>query len=170
MARGALKSKKRFGGGVLEPSHHVKLTYQDKEEKNQLNILEEAQLINGFSAIRKDYDLLEHALHTLDCIYRVSQEGDQISQDLYNLLGHNLKNLSKENIILDLDLPILKLQFYLKFLSEQGVLQLESWMAPYLKVSMADHERLREIIKNDKNKISFVENITQQYLVHAKVD
>ena len=28
IARAALKSKKRFGGGVLEPSHFVKLTYK----------------------------------------------------------------------------------------------------------------------------------------------
>ena len=28
IARGALKSKKRFGGGVLEPTHFVSFTYK----------------------------------------------------------------------------------------------------------------------------------------------
>lgn len=170
LARNALKSKKRFGGGVLEPTHYVKLSFQNREEKNQLNILEEAQLINDFSLLRKNYDILEFSLQALECIYKVSQEGDQNSETLYNLLGHTLKNLSLEVFDVDLDLAILKLQFYLKFLAEQGVLELETWMGPYLRSNLSDHKKLREKIKQDRNYISLLENKIKQYLAHAKLD
>lgn len=164
LARSALKSKKRFGGGVLEPTHYVKLTFTNKEEKNQLNTLEEAQLINDFYNLRKDYDILEFALHAVDCILRVSQEGVQDSEALYNLLGHSLKNLNKENLIKTSDLLILKLQFYLKFLSEQGVLSLESWMLPYLQQSLSAHEKLRERIETDKINMSVIESTIEHYI------
>lgn len=170
LARNALKSKKRFGGGVLEPTHYVKLTFQSKEERQQLNILEEAQLINDFSFLRSHYDLLEFSLQTLECIYKVSLEGDQNSETLYNLLGHTLKNLSLEGLNLDIDLPTLKLQFYLKFLAEQGVLELEPWMGPYLKANLSDHVKLQERTKQDKAYLSIVENKVKQYLIHANTE
>lgn len=170
LARNALKSKKRFGGGVLEPTHYVKLTFQDREDRNQLNILEEAQLINDFSFLRTHYDLLEFSLQTLECIYKVSLEGDQNSEALYNLLGHTLKNLAQNQLNLDFDLPTLKLQFYLKFLAEQGVLELEPWMGPYLKTNLSEHVKLQERIKQDRGFISFVENKVKQYLVHANTE
>lgn len=170
LARNALKSKKRFGGGVLEPTHYVKLTYLNKEDRHQLNILEEAQLVNDFNSLRKNYDLLEFALQTVDCIYKICQEGDQNSATLYNLVGHTLKNLNKENINLDLDLPILKLQFYIKLLTEQGVLDLEPWMSGYLQTKLSDHEILRTKILNDKNFVSLIENKIKHYLLHANLD
>ena len=164
LARSALKSKKRFGGGVLEPTHYVKLTFSNKEEKNQLNILEEAQLIHDFYNLRKDYDILEFALQAVDCILRVSQEGVQDSEALYNLLGHILKNLNKEGLNKANDFLILKLQFYLKFLSEQGVLSLESWMLPYLQQSLSGHEKLRERIEVDKINMSVIEAMIEHYI------
>lgn len=170
LARNALKSKKRFGGGVLEPTHYVKLTFQSKEDRQQLNILEEAHLINDFSFLRSNYDLLEFSLQTLECIYKVSLEGDQNSEALYNLLGHTLKNLSSEGLSLELDLPILKLQFYLKFLAEQGVLELEPWMGPYLRTNLSDHVKLQERIKQDQTFTSMIENKVKQYLIHANTE
>lgn len=169
LARNALRSKKRFGGGVLEPTHYVKLTFIDKEDKSQLNILEEAQLVNDFQNLRKNYDLLELSLHALECIQKVSLEGDQNSAALYNLLGHALKNMAKENMVYDKDIPILKLQFYLKFLSEQGVLLLEPWMSPYLKTNLSEHVKLHSQIDNDKKYIPFIESQMRQYLMHANL-
>lgn len=169
LARNALKSKKRFGGGVLEPTHYVKFTFLDKESKQQLNILEEAQLINDFHNLRKNYDLLELSLHALGCIHKVSLEGDRSSEALYNLLGHALKNMAKDNLVYEMDIPILKLQFYLKFLSEQGVLLLEPWMSPYLKTNLSEHEKLHSKIEYDRQYIPFVENQIKQYIMHANL-
>ena len=58
LARSALKSRKRFGGGVLEPLHHVKLTYSDRSDKHQLSVLEEAQILNDFNLLKKNYFII----------------------------------------------------------------------------------------------------------------
>jgi DNA repair protein RecO (recombination protein O) len=80
MARGALKSKKRFSGGILEPSHFVQFTYKQSAGENRINTISEATLINDFKKIRQDYDHLEFALHVLECVSKVSQEGDRHSE------------------------------------------------------------------------------------------
>ena len=46
-ARSALRSKKRFGGGVLEPTHYVHVLYDDKGD-GKINTLKEASLIQDF--------------------------------------------------------------------------------------------------------------------------
>ena len=45
LARSALKSRKRFGGGVLEPTHFVEIGYSEKPGENRLGTLDEASLI-----------------------------------------------------------------------------------------------------------------------------
>ncbi len=135
LARGALRSKKRFGGGILEPTHHVKLVYTTSS-RSDMHSLKEAQLLNGFEPIRKDYDKLELALMSLNCVSHVSLEGDSHSASLYNLMGHLLKRL--ESLEDPEDLILLKVQFLLKFLLQQGVLDVEEWMRPFLKLNLND--------------------------------
>ena len=137
IARSALKSKKRFGGGVLEPTHFVGLTYKDSRNEGGLNVLNEAILIDDFQGLRTDYDKIEIALFFLNCVYHVSQEGDQDSQFLFNLLGHSLRALVKTSNPLRL-----KLHFCLKFLYQQGVIALDPWMSPFLKTNLADSDQL----------------------------
>ena len=127
LARGALKSKKRFGGGVLEPSHFVQFTYKQASE-GKINTLNEATLLNDFKRIRQDYDHLEFALQVLECISRVSQEGDKNSEALFNLLGNTLKAVENTQ-----DVMLLRMHFYLKFMMQQGVLTPEPWMTPLLR-------------------------------------
>jgi DNA repair protein RecO (recombination protein O) len=167
LARSALKSRKRFGGGVLEPLHHVKLSYSDKSGKQQLSVLDEAQLINDFAALKKDYDLLQFGLFAVECIAKVSQEGDNMSDSLYNLLGHCLKNLSTENLNYQLFLPILKLQFFLKLLAEQGVLEQETWMPPFLQTPLTHFARLESLSNEARIHTSRMEKIVREYLAHA---
>lgn len=141
LARAALKSKKRFGGGVLEPTHFVELGYSEKSGEGRLGTLDEANLIDGFQDLRKDYDRIEQALYLVECIDKVSQEEDLHSADLFNLLGNALRSLCKiENSEKSYDR--FKLQFCLKLLFQQGVLEPEAWMQNYLKISLADHASL----------------------------
>ena len=135
MARGALRSKRRFGGGVLEPTHHVKLTYTISSNSD-MHTIKEAQLLQGFELIRNDYDKLDFALSALNCVSQVSMEGDSNSATIYNLLGHLLKRLEAVND--PSQLVLIKVQFYLKFLLQQGVLEVEDWMKPFLKLTMQD--------------------------------
>lgn len=165
LARGALKSKKRFGGGVLEPSHFVQFTYKQAGE-GKINTLNEATLLNDFKKIRKDYDHLEFALHVLECISRVSQEGDKNSEALFNLLGNTLKAVETTE-----DVLLLKMHFYLKFLMQQGVLTPEAWMAPLLRTNIMESNSLvddkalkKEIILH----MSMIESATQIYLKTAE--
>lgn len=165
LARGALKSKKRFGGGVLEPSHFVQFTYKQASE-GKINTLNEAMLLNDFKKIRQDYDHLEFALQVLECVARVSQEGDKSSEDLFNLLGNTLKAVETSQ-----DVILLKMHFYLKFLMQQGVLTPEAWMAPLLRTNIMDSNSLigdKQLKKDVALYISGIESVTQQYLQTAE--
>ncbi len=167
LARSALKSRKRFGGGVLEPLHHVKLTYSDKSERQQLSVLEEAQIVNDFDLIKKDYDLLQFGLFAVECVLKVSQEGDNVSDALYNLLGHCLKNLASENLNYEKHIPIIKIQFFLKLLGNQGVLEQEPWMKPYLGAPLSDFVKLESLEREARGYAGSVEKVVREYLQNA---
>ncbi len=137
LARGALKSKKRFSGGVLEPTHFVEVRYKKPISENKIATLEEATLINGFEKLRSSYEKVEVAFYVLECLSKVSQEGDAVSDHLFNLAGHSLKSLEKA-----VDLKLFRVHFCLKLLFQQGVLEPESWMGIYLKNSMSQHEQM----------------------------
>jgi DNA repair protein RecO (recombination protein O) len=137
LARGALKSKRRFSGGVLEPTHFVEVRYKRPLQEDRISTLEEANLINGFEDLRKDYDKMEVAFFVLETLSKASQEGDSISEGLFNLGGHSLKALEKAR-----NLRNFRLHFCLKMLFQQGVLEPESWMTPYLGTSMSEHQKI----------------------------
>lgn len=151
MARSALKSKKRFGGGILEPLHYVNLSYKEKSDSGQMKSLVEATLIEDFKEIRADYDKLEVALFVLNCVGHVSLEGDQHSEFLFNLTGHTLRAIGQST-----RLPSLKLQFCLKLLYQQGVISIEKWMHPFLKANMNESEQLSEY--------SEIQQLTEEYV------
>lgn len=165
IARGALKSKKRFGGGILEPSHYVTLTYKDNSEDGKLRILHEAILIDDFKSIRTDYDKLNFALFILNCVNSVSQEGDMNSDFLFNLLGHSLRAVGSASNLL-----LLKLHFCLKFLYQQGVISIEAWMTPFLKLNIADFNKLAGtdgINQSVETYLDSIESLVLQYIKTA---
>lgn len=164
IARGALKSKKRFGGGILEPSHFVSFIYKPATDEGQLNVLQEATLINDFPGIRKDYDHLELALHVLECVSKVSQEGDKNSEFLFNLLGNTLKAIETAQ-----DPLVLKMHFYLKFLLQQGVVNAEPWMAPFLKFNLAETNQLLPYRQTVDEELRNVEAMVRHYMEHASL-
>lgn len=139
IAKSALKSKKRFGGGILEPMHFVNFTYRERQDSSQMKTLSEATLIEDFREIRSNYDKLELAFYILTCVSQVSLEGDQHSEFLFNLTGHSLRAVAKSTAP-----EILKLHFCLKFLFQQGVISLEPWMNIFLKVNITDSAVLAE--------------------------
>ena len=143
MARSALRSKKRFGGGVLEPLHYVNFTYKSSNKENGLNQLTEAQLIDDFPKIKDGYDKLDLALYVVRCAAHVSQEEDINSAFLFNLVGHMLKQIAAT--AMDRQLKRLKLHFNLKFLFQQGVIDIDPWMSPFLKENISDSNRIDEI-------------------------
>lgn len=133
IAKNALRSRKRFSGGLLEPTHLVQFFYRKNNREGALPYVHEALLLEDFNGLRKSYDRLTTALSILEMIRRVSQEGDKSSQFLFNLLGHSLKAIEKSQ-----NLGLLKLHFMIKFLYQQGVLTPELWMSDFLKFKMSD--------------------------------
>ncbi len=163
IARSALKSKKRFGGGILEPTHFVNMTYKESKIEGGLHTLNEATLIDDFKLIRTDYDRLEIAFFFLNCAYHVSLEGDDSSHFLFNLLGHALRGLGATKNILRF-----KMHFCLKFMYQQGVISMDEWMAPFLKINIADSDQIDEIPEINKNISDYLDSIESQVLQYLK--
>lgn len=163
MARSALKSKKRFGGGVLEPLHYVNLSYKENSDPNKIKTLSEAHLIEDFQSIRDNYDRLELALFVLNCVSHVSLEGDVNSDFLFNLTGHTLRAISQSD-----RLRLLRLHFCLKLLYQQGVISMENWMAPFLKVNMSDTKTLTAFPDWEKVVDDYLDSIESMVLQYIK--
>jgi len=163
MARSALKSKKRFGGGILEPLHYVTLSYKEPYDSNKMKTLNEAQLIEDFKSIRENYDRLELALFVLNCVSHVSLEGDANSDFLFNLTGHALRAISQCD-----EVRLLRLHFCLKLLYQQGVISLENWMAPFLKTNMSDTKDLTEVPGWQQTVEDYLDSIESMVLQYIK--
>lgn len=135
-AKAAMKSKKRFGGAVLEPLNFVQLVYKPGSgEEDSLGLLNEATFISGFPKIRTDYDRLEMAFYFVKLILKLAQADALDNESLFNLFGHVLKNLEVSD-----DLRKLKLQFELKLLALQGVLPKLDFADDLLRVPLAQHQ------------------------------
>ncbi len=136
LARGALKSKRRFGGGVLEPTHYVQVHFRRKSSglgEGQLGFLEEAHLLEDFKGLREEYSRLETAFYFLRLVSQLSQEGDEGSVELFDLLGNALRACAESS-----SLSLLKVHFELKLLHQQGVMppdlsSLESFSRPLMQ-------------------------------------
>jgi DNA repair protein RecO (recombination protein O) len=140
IAKGALKSKRRFVGGVLEPTHFIEASIALKPESREgaLHFLEEAQLLQGFEKIRSDYDKLNLAFYFLQVISKVAQEEDPESQKLFDLLGNSLKALEASS-----RLDLLKTLFEIKVLLIQGVIPEDLPNVDLFQFSMKEHEKAK---------------------------
>lgn len=142
LARSALKSKKRFGGGVLEPSHYIECSLSRRPDgindsnSERMAILDDAHLIDEFKNLKTDYDRITLAMHFLKTISTVLREGDD-HIEMFNLLGHSLKKAETTS-----NLHILKLQFHLKILHLQGVLPPQDHFAPLLRASIREGDKI----------------------------
>lgn len=165
LARGALNSKKRFGGGVLEPTHLVEFYYEESRSEGGLCILREARLMDEFSHLRKSYESLELALFALDCVGRVSLEGDQNSRVIFQLLGHLFDSLREAH-----DLEVLKLQFVVKFMFQQGVLRPTGWMVPFVKTSLYDSLQLSSSPMDWRQEASLLLKASEHYIRSGQFD
>ncbi|MCY4321179.1 MAG: DNA repair protein RecO [Bdellovibrionaceae bacterium] len=132
IAKGALKSKKRFSGGVLEPSSYIQVEYQ--QSKSSLHKLQQAWFLDSFSKLRTSYQRLNLALYFLGIVYKVSQQGTEDTKELFNLLGNALKQTETSP-----QLKNLKICFQIKFLFGQGVLPKELSLKSALNKTLSEH-------------------------------
>lgn len=137
IAKGAIKSKKRFTGGMLEPGHFIGVEYK-KSRSSSLHFLCQAWFLKRFEGLRKDYDRLKMALHFLSLAEKIGQEGVEDSTDLFNLLGNGLTALETSN-----HLTALQFVFEFRLLLSQGVLPKEIQHQKQLfNITIKEHEDL----------------------------
>ena len=134
-AKGALNSRRRFMGGVLEPLNFVEI-YFTKAKSGYLYV-QEAKVIESFSGLRKDYAKLEMAFHFVKLISKATYEGLSDNKRLFDLLGNSLKVL--ENT----DRPhLLRLQFELKYLYYLGFLALDDDTNEFVAKPVSLHRQI----------------------------
>ena len=136
IAKGALKSKRRFSGGVLEPSSYIELDY--KKSKGSLYPIQQAWILEDFRKLRTSWSRLNLALYFLKVMEKVSQEGEMNSEELFHLLGNSLKQTEVSS-----DLKSLKILFQSKILFLQGVLSQEVLNSKLLDKSLEKHKELK---------------------------
>lgn len=137
-ARAALKSKKRFGGGVLEPTHYIQVSYEDRRSRvggeSDLHSLREASMLQSFDGLRTDYGRLELALTLIHSVHQIVRQGDAGSPELFNLLGNALRAIETSN-----ELTRLRVHFDIRLLASQGVLEIEGEAAKLAALSIGSH-------------------------------
>lgn len=165
-ARSALRSKKRFGGGVLEPTHYILALYDDKSRgENTLHTLKEATLIQDFPGLRTDYARIEAALYFLSLVSSVVKEGVIDSAEIFNLLGNTLKVTEKSSRI-----DHLRTHFEVKLLANQGVLPLEGEEAQLLSLPISEHENTQLSDAHWAQLRGRVKRVLQEYLQVAAAE
>lgn len=165
IARSALKSKKRFGGGVLEPGNYVEFSFQVKSEGSMF-VLTEAKIIEDFQGIKKSFEQVEFMLKVLELTGKIAQEGDENSEFLFNLVGHCLRAIEKASVE---SLPIVKLAFYLKLMYQQGVLEFEPWMRPLLKSELKSILDIQDSVVTELVHLEAIEQMAEHYAENAGV-
>ena len=134
IAKGALKSKKRFRGGVLEPSSYIQAEY--RLSKSSLHPLQQAWFLDDFSKLRTNYQRLNLALYFLKLIFKLSQEGTEDTEEIFHLLGNALKQAETSPM-----LDNLKICFQVKLLFGQGVLPKEPVFQEVLSKTLSEHNQ-----------------------------
>jgi DNA repair protein RecO (recombination protein O) len=156
IAPSALVSKKRFGGGVLQPTHYIQICYKPSRDQEGLGTLLEASIIDDFSELREDYDRLQMALYFLGLVDKVSQEGESFSHALFDLLGNALRAASNSQC-----LNVLKTHFEIKLLYSQGVMGADNKILRFFNTPISRHSELA----GDEN-LSFAQTTSRINLNH----
>lgn len=145
IARGAKKSKKRFGGGILEPSHYISFSLQNS--RGELGSLAEASLLKDFSGIRKDYDNLSMAYECLKLCLKCAKE-ELENPEIFHLLGNTLKLLEGRG-----DLRLLSIHFKIRLLAIMGMLPELEGIQPFIGTNISESFHLK-ISKSQLDRIS----------------
>ena len=129
----ALKSKRRFAGGVLDKGNFIEALYTAKPNNNLLR-LKDAVLIKSFDGIRQSFDKMSLAVDMLKLVKMYAQEGVVDNFGLFNLLGNSFQTL--ENCQ---NLELFRLTFEVKFWHIQGLLPSEQLFSTFLSMPILSH-------------------------------
>lgn len=162
IAKSALKSRKRFGGGVLEPSHYIEVAFKPKSaHKEGPYLLLEAQLLQDFQKLRNDYQKLQTALYLLKLVQMIIKEEDESSEEVFNLLGNGLRLLETETHTSDF-----RTHFEIKLLGTQGVVDFTDDLSPLLRAPLSERQK----VSYSAEQWEFVQHQVKQLLNKFKQD
>ncbi len=136
IARSALKSKKRFGGGVLEPIHFVDAVVKKNAQEGRWPELQEAQIIKSFDGVRTSFANLQEVFTLMDWVLRLIPDGGE-SKDAFALLGRALETF--QSCALPAELRRLA---QLKLLALHGILPSNDQWLQWLRLPLAEHSHL----------------------------
>ena len=150
IAKGARKSQKRFGGGVLDPAQYIQITYTPPQKQTNSNfngILNEAEIIEPFSGLRTEYERISLGLYFVKLMEKISREGVVDDNKNFQLLGNALKaaEIGEDKIKL-------RTHFLIKFLYHQGVLRDHSPLGAFLNQPLIKSDDI-EISQSDLNQL-----------------
>ena len=158
MAVSALKSRKRFAGGILEPASFIEVEY--RPSKKSLHRLRQAWLLRDFRDLRESYDRLQTAFYILKIATAVSVEsGTEDSSELFSLVGNALF-LAQSSLSLDK----LKLFFQIKLLFLQGVLPRSLAQKDILSGTLRDHQDFKMDGEEEKEIFEKTDQALNRYL------
>lgn len=162
IARSALKSRKRFGGGILEPTHYILANYKPssaRDDEAPLHHLNDAELIKGFDGLRDNFERLEAALAMVGLMEKVAQPGIEDSPEIFDLLGNALFAAEQSSRP-----AVLRIHFETKLLYLLGVLPPQTWTAEFLRRPLKEHMQI-EIQESDLRRCQTEEKqLIQRYL------
>jgi DNA repair protein RecO (recombination protein O) len=115
--KGALKSTKKYSGGIFDPTHFIEVGYRIGAHRTLCTVTE-AKLLYDFSGLRTQYEKIELALYFLDKVGQVTLEQDPNLKNIFNLLGNALKQLESPEQLPDI---VFKLRFLEKLLFYLGI-------------------------------------------------
>ncbi|MBI2708708.1 MAG: DNA repair protein RecO [Actinobacteria bacterium] len=111
VAKGARKTKSRFGARLEAPSHAALQLYGGRSD---LDIVTQAETIDHFRPVRTDLDRFARAATMLEAVDQITPEREP-NRRLYAMLLGALHSLSEH------DSPVVVAAFFWKLLSAEGV-------------------------------------------------
>lgn len=161
--RGAKNSKKRFGGGVLQPPHLIDFLASSKKSQDteSLTYLREASLLNDFTSIRSQY----LSLNVLSMMIKTFLSGEDLQKEHFNLFGHGLVSLSKTT-----DYRRFFSHFIARYLVLEGVLPSDPVLAKLISLPLKEHANLSEETVKTVNQEAAVASHYLHSYINTKVE
>jgi DNA repair protein RecO (recombination protein O) len=135
VAKAALKSKKRFGGGVLESSHYIEFSW--REASSGIFYMEDARILESFEGLRNSYEKLQTAMSGVQLVLKVSKE-DLEQEEVFHMTGNYLRlcantQANKKTF----------LHFKIRLLSAIGILPNQQEFAEFQQTPLMQSESLK---------------------------
>ena len=155
--KGAKKSKKRFGGGVLQAPHLIEIEANPSRrlQNPEIYTIKEARLIKDFSELKTSYLLLV----LMASMIKLLLKSEAIHKEHFNFFGYSLMELSKAP-----NHRRFFSHFVTRYLSLEGVLPDEVTLYNLRRTPINGHRSLESVSKDQINQeVALASHYLQTY-------